>query len=423
MDLKRTGKNWIDFLKKIKEKIYSAEDRFRSFILGPRVFTVIFLVVVSALAILLRWFTRDFKTGDYNNCLSVWFDTLKENGGFAGLKLSLGDYNVPYLTILAFLTYLPFDSLYSTKFVSCVFDFVLAIFAALLTREFLREKEEKAGLYACIAYAVTLFLPTVFINSGLWAQCDSIYVSFMLISLYFLKREKIVLSFLALGVSFAFKLQFIFILPLYILLYFRKREIRLWHFLLLFATNIVLCLPAVFAGRSLVDCLSIYVTQVGEYSSRITLNYPNVYALVGKFFEEETAWLSVFAIALVGVLAFYILYKRREVEKDILRYGLLFSLIMVNFLPCMHERYGYFMEVIAVVYVLTRRRDYYLPVVLQLCNLSGYANYLASSSLAWSNNYYLIAALVQTVVVLKFTYDTLKDVPMSESMGRKADER
>lgn len=417
----KMGKNCTDFLKKIKEKIYSAEDKLRSFILDPRVFTVIFLTVVSALAILLRWFTRDFETEDYKYYLSVWFDTLKENGGFAGLKLSLGDYNVPYLTILAFLTYLPFDSLYSIKFVSCVFDFVLAIFAALLTREF--KKGEKAGLYACIAYAVTLFLPTVFVNSALWAQCDSIYVSFMLISLYFLKREKITLSFLALGVAFAFKLQFIFILPLYILLYFRKRGIRLWHFLLLFVTDIVLCLPAVFAGRSLADCLSIYVTQGGEYSYSITLNYPNVYALVGKFFEKETAWLSVFAVALVGVLAFYILYKRREVEKDILRYGLLFSLIMVNFLPCMHERYGYFMEVLAVVYVLTRRRDYYLPIVLQLCNLSGYANYLASSSLAWSNNYYLIAALVQTVVVLKFTYDTLKDVPMSESMKEKADER
>lgn len=302
-----------------------------------------------------------------------------------------------------------------------MFDFVLAVFAALLVKAFSEEKGGHGRLCACTAYALTLFLPTVFINSALWGQCDSIYTAFVFISLYCLKKDRISLSFLFLGVAFAFKLQFIFILPLYVLLYFRKREIRLWHFLLLFLTNVVLCLPAVIAGRSLWDCLAIYVNQVGEYSSRITLNYPNFYALVGRFFDDESAWLSVFAIALVGLTMFRILYKRTAVEGDILRYGLLFALLMVNILPCMHERYGYMVEVLSIVYVLARKRDYYLPVVLQLCNLSGYANYLASSSLAWGNNYFLLAAVLQTAALFIFAYNTLKTQPMPGTNGELND--
>lgn len=398
-------------LKKVKEKIYAAEDKFREFILSPRALTVVFLTVVSVLALVLRYLTRDFASGDYNSFLKPWFNTLKENGGFAALKLSLGDYNAPYLTILAFLTYLPFEPLYSIKVVSVIFDFVLAIFAALLVKEFLKD-EPVRNLCACAAYALILFLPTVFVNSALWAQCDGIYTAFVLISLYCLKKGKIPLSFVFLGAAFAFKLQFVFIMPLFVLLYFRKKEIRLWHFLLIPLTDALLCLPAVIAGRSLWDCFSVYFYQIGEYSSRITLNYPNVYAFVRKFFEAESSWLSVFAVAIVGVLAFWILYKRTAVEEDILRYGLLFALVMVNVLPCMHERYGYMAEVLSVVYVLSRKRDYYLPVTLQLCNLSGYANYLAGSSLAWGQNYFMIAAIVQTVVVVKFTYDTLKRAPM-----------
>ena len=104
MDLKKWQKNIASGWEKGKEKVYSAEDKLRDFILDPRFLTALFLVVVSVLAIVLRWLTRDFRTADYNNFLKPWFDVLKEGGGFPALKKSLGDYNVPYLTILAFLT-------------------------------------------------------------------------------------------------------------------------------------------------------------------------------------------------------------------------------------------------------------------------------------------------------------------------------
>lgn len=410
-------------LKRGRNKLYAFEDRAKNVVLHPRVLCIFLLIVVTVLAVYVRLLCRDYRSGDYNSFLSKWFDVLKENGGFSALRLSLGDYNAPYLTILAFLTYLPFDSLYSIKFVSCVFDFVLAVFAGLLTREFLKDRNaEHANGYACVAYAIVLFLPTVFLNSGLWAQCDSIYVSFLLISLFCLKKNKIVFSFISLGAAFAFKLQFVFILPVYVILYFRKKEIRLWHFLLIFLTDVVLCLPAVFAGRSLGDCLFVYLRQIGEYSGRLTLNYPNFYAFVGKFFEDETTMLSIFAITLVGITVFLTLYRRKEVEKDVLRYALAFALLMVNVLPCMHERYGYFMEVLSVVYVLQSGRDRYLPVVLQLCNLSGYANFLASGALAWGNNYFMLAAIAQTIAVAKFIYDTLKNDASAPLKVRREEE-
>ena len=57
-----------------------------------------------------------------------------------------------------------------------------------------------------ITYALVLIIPTVMLNSGMWGQCDSIYTTFVILALYFLVKEKYSLSFIMLGISFAFKL-------------------------------------------------------------------------------------------------------------------------------------------------------------------------------------------------------------------------
>ena len=62
----------------------------------------------------------DFESGDYQLFLKDWFDYLKANGGIHALKSYVGDYNAPYVTLMALLTYLPIKSLYSIKIISII---------------------------------------------------------------------------------------------------------------------------------------------------------------------------------------------------------------------------------------------------------------------------------------------------------------
>ena len=74
-----------------------------------------------------------------------------------------------------------------------------------------------------MAYAVVLFLPVVFLNSAVWAQCDSIYTSFCVMSFYFLLRGRGRLSMALYGVAFSFKLQAVFFAPAAVVFFLKGR--------------------------------------------------------------------------------------------------------------------------------------------------------------------------------------------------------
>lgn len=63
---------------------------------------MIFFIVVTALAVWVRGLCLDAVSGDMKFCLLPWYESLKQNGGFKALALQLGNYNVPYVAILAF---------------------------------------------------------------------------------------------------------------------------------------------------------------------------------------------------------------------------------------------------------------------------------------------------------------------------------
>ncbi|NTV79405.1 MAG: hypothetical protein HGA25_09825, partial [Clostridiales bacterium] len=134
-------------------------------------------IIITALAILLRFTGFHWESGDFNTYLLPWFEELKAAGGLDGLATYTGHYNTPYVFLLALLTYLPINPLWSIKLLSCVFDFAGAIFASLITGHFYKGKNK--NIISFVTYTVILFSPNVFLNSSYWAQCDFIYVSFL----------------------------------------------------------------------------------------------------------------------------------------------------------------------------------------------------------------------------------------------------
>lgn len=280
---------------------------------------------------------------------------------------------------MALLTYLPLSPLHSIKIVSIIFDYILAFSCMVLIYKLFKDSKKK-DIYALITYAATLMLPTVVINSSAWAQCDSIYVAFAIISLIYLLDEKYVKSFVFLGISFAFKLQFIFLLPVYILVYITKRKFPIYYFLILPVTNFILCIPAMIFGKSLSSCMEVYGEQMDTYKEYISLNFPGVYNLFldGSnlvYFEEE--FLSkagvIFTITVFAIVALIFLYKKVKLEKeDIISLSLWSVMICTFFLPHMHDRYMFAADVLSIIYFMFNRKRWYIPVGINFVSLYTY---------------------------------------------------
>ena len=241
---------------------------------------IIFLVLISLIALYARYRFLSFKSGDYKYFLEPWFKYLKDNGGLKALKDFPGDYNAPYMTIMALLSYIPIKSIYLIKFVSIIFDFVLAVLSAKLVYKVVPKNKK---WLATLTYIVVLFLPQVLLNGAFWGQCDSMYTSFCILALIFLLDKKYTKAFIALGFAFSFKLQFIFILPIFVVLYFSKKEYSIFNFLLIPLVNFILCLPAIIAGKPIIDCMMIYFKQTETYQL-LQLNFINIYQLINGYY-------------------------------------------------------------------------------------------------------------------------------------------
>ena len=310
--------------------------------------------------------------------------------------------------ILAIFSYIPISPLILIKTLSVIFDVILAIYSSKLVYEFIKSNKN-AILISNICFGVILFLPTVFMNSAVWAQCDSIYVTFVIMSLYYLKKDKALTSFILLGIAFAFKLQFIFILPIYILLYFKRNDISILHFIIIPIVNVLMCLPAIIMGRGIKDCLLIYFSQTGTCKS-LTLNYPNLYSLFGKVFQNQSKVLVLLTIAIIGMISFYLVYIKVKINDNVIKIGLMLALITVYFLPRMHERYGFLAEILSIIYVFIYKKDFSLPVILQLSALSGYFMFLGE----FDNLFFKLFSVLEFFTIFKFTIETLRTVECDE---------
>lgn len=364
---------------KLEKKIWSFIDKNK---------LLIFFIIITLLSLFLRvkLYKNDF--GDYDMFLKPWFEELKDNGGLKALSRDIGNYNAPYMTALAILTYLPIDSLISIKTFSVIFDYVCGIVVAIMALNVFKEREDKKTI-ALLLYSAVIFLPTVFLNSACWAQSDSIYTAFALISLLCLFNKKYAWAFVFLGISFSFKLQAIFILPLYILLYFSERKFSAFNFLWIIVACIVMCIPSLIFGNTLSHCLNTYVGQVGAYNQYITLNFPNFYGIFWggsneHLIENPNELLPsigvICAIAIFVVIAYLVIQKKIKFDgRAIIEFGLWSVLICTFLLPSMHERYLFMGDILGILYLMYNKDKFYIPLGIELVSLYGYLYFLLGS--------------------------------------------
>ena len=365
-------------------------------------YLVLSFIFISLMALLIRLLVFNFESHDYVAFLSPWFDYLKFNGGIRALASYQGNYNAPYMTILALLTYVPVNKLYLIKFVSILFDFGLAISSVFLVKYLVPNNK---NIYL-LTYLVVLFFPEVLMNSAIWGQCDSGYTMFIVLALLYLLKEKYIISFIHLGIAFSLKLQFIFILPLFIVIYVVKKRYSILHFLIIPLVNFILCLPAIIIGKPIGELLLIYFGQVNQYKDYMSLNFLNLYALVdnnGKILYYVGIILTVIVCFLM--LLYIIIKKVKFNDQKILNLGLWFIVIVTFLLPCMHERYLYMAGVLSIIYYIVYKKNFLITISIALCSILTYFYYLFGFNL--TIEYTAIFVVGYAIVIAYYTKDLL----------------
>lgn len=360
-----------------------------------------YLAALMMVALLIRVAVFNQVTADYTNFLQLWMDTFRKYGTKA-LAMEVGDYNLPYQYILLLISKLPLNAMYMIKCVSILFDFALAILMMCMVERFLDRK------YGLVALTTMLMVPTFWFNGAFWAQCDALYCFFVLACLYAMLADRPVLSVALLTVAFSFKIQTVFFFPLVLLALWGKKY-KLRHALVFPAVYLVMMIPALACGRSLISALTIYVRQAVQYNARLTNNAANIYQFMpfgelsnqpaytsilkfipGVDATQTNEWytpdtiryllgaLVPYAGMLVLCLVFYLYNRRKRIGMDhVWKLSLAFTLLLPTVLPRMHERYFALAEVFSVLYAIRYPKKWYIPVMVIFASFESYMPFLA----------------------------------------------
>ena len=324
-------------------------------------------LLLTAITFTLRGMAFDYETLDYQNFLHPWCEFFRANGGFRALDTPVGNYNIPYLYFLAAFSYLPIRDLYLIKLLSVFFDVVLAWSCAMLLG---RVTGSRIRRLAC--YFTVLYLPTVFLNGALWGQCDGVYVALAVLAIYLALDERPVLSMLCITLAFGFKLQAVFVMPIYAV-FWMQGKVSWKHFLIFPAAYVLLVLPAVLLGRPFLDTIMLYFNQTGSIGSGLNYNSSSVYAIFWQIRETEPAATIGIVCAffyVVNLLAVAWVNRRRLTDRAVIALALLLAVGVPFMLPHMHDRYFYAADILSVVLA------YAIPALWLAAPLTEFASFL-----------------------------------------------
>ncbi len=361
----------------------------------------LYVLVLMMVALVIRIALFNQLTADYVTHLKEWVKVFKAEG-FAAITKEIGDYNLPYQYILAVVANIPINPLYQIKVVSVMFDFAMALLLMGMTDRFLHKR------YGMVVLTAVLLMPTLWFNGAFWAQCDAIYVFFVMACLYAMLADRPVLSVVMLTIAFSFKIQTVFFFPM-VLFGLLHKKYKLRHALVFVVAYMLLLVPALLMGRSLVSALSIYFRQAAQYNDRLTYNAVNVYQFMpfgevslkpeysgilqyfteidrfawGEWWTTDTvrylqASLVPYAGMVVLALVFYLYNNRKHIQLEhVWMLALTFTLLIPLILPKMHDRYFMLAEFFALLYAVRYPKRWFIPVLVIWASFESYMPFIA----------------------------------------------
>jgi len=386
---------------------------------------LLFFAAVTIAAVILRIAFLPVKSNDFYIAYEVWINEIRSNGGLASLGRDIGDNPPLYMTLVTLAGCLPFEPVVIVKLPSILFDFILALISVKLSgRLGVTALHKKLTLYAVI-----LLNPLTLLDSAAWGQCDSIYGSMILLTLlaicgakpwsaepptekrnlFWKSGDGICLLF---AVAVSFKLQSVFFLPILCLLWIMQKRNVLKPVQLLWVPIVytVSCIPMYLAGRSLKVMFKIYLGQANRNYGTLTLNYPNLYSLIGSWSETLYDSYFIYGLLLTFLLLITLFYQLycRKVKLDCLMLCKVtaLSILTVCFcLPLVHERYAYVGEMLLFVIMTREAKHIKTALVTMLCTLFTYCSYLMQLEQSFSVLPDQIIALIRLGVIFYLAGD------------------
>ncbi|MDO5445394.1 MAG: hypothetical protein Q4F31_07230 [Eubacteriales bacterium] len=312
-------------------------------------------------------------TWDYKDFLNPWVEEMRGLNFREAISNYSGNYNLPYMYLLFFISRYAGYDLMIIKAVSSFFDVILAYYFMKCVSLKYSGKNIQAA-----SFILVLALPTVFLNSADWGQCDSIYASFCFAMLYYALGDQSRRAVISWTFAFAFKLQAVFVLPVFIILtVLRKIKVKDWLFIPI--TYFIIMIPALLGGRGLYSCISVYFDQVKDAPS-LSVGAQNIWLLIDNVSFDI---YNVIAIYLAGAAVVFFLYAcithlDRMNTENIIHAFLCITLLIPFLLPRMHDRYFYLADIASLLFFIYNRKKIYVPILQIYASFNTYRNYLTS---------------------------------------------
>jgi len=203
----------------------------------------------------------------------------------------------------------------------------------------------------------------------------------LLLTFLALLKERYVRAFIYLGVALAFKLQALFILPFLICYYLCKRK---FSALLFFIPVLVLWLSGILAyinGADLFTVFKIYFDQIDTYHE-MYLGFYSFWVLVGNNYEilKNFAIMLTAGICAIGTYSIVSCKKYFESKESILSILCWFLWTVLLFLPGMHDRYAYPLDIFLILLAFTNKKYIKYAVLSATLSTTVYGNFLFSQA-------------------------------------------
>ncbi len=399
---------------------------------------ILMLVFVTVMALVLRYTFVYHQSGDSFWYLVPWTTYIRDHGGLASLNTvpisfyhtsagmiaygqQLGNFtiietvyaNYPsfYYFLIAVFSYLPISEIAVIKTISYIFDLGLAAGVLMLINHVTNGHKLKM----LISYTLALFLPTLFINSALWAQTDAVYAGFAVWFLYFILKDKQALAMLFIGLALMIKLQIIFIFPLIGLLFLR-RKFNIFYLAIPIGVVLLSFVPAYIAGAPFKMPFDLFLNVTKTYNAP-NMNSGSLYAFFQGLnnhglFREEIQIIGIWlAFTVLVVVIFVFDYMKIDLNKQsLVGLATLFAFLTPFLLPHMHDRYFFMGDVFIIAYVLMFKKRYHLVILSQFASLLTYANFVLGGwffpTLEAKGNL-IIAAILNLIIISVIFKDLL----------------
>lgn len=350
-----------------------------------------YLAALTLIGLGIRVILRVVITDDWLMYWDPWISDLKEMG-FSYLATDCYDYTPTFVYILWAISRLPINPMTAYKGLHCVLDFVAAGILGKMIWKITGSKRK-----GILSYGLFLVVPTIWANSALWAQCDIIFMTFLLLCFYYLFEDRPCKAMFFYGMAFVFKLQSLFIFPFLVILWVNKK-VDLKHFLWIPALYFLSIVPAWIAGRPLMDLINIYMAQGAQDVWSLSIKWPNIYQIIGnQFFLLEYASAGTWLILGILMIILYAMAQKRYriTNEFIVQMALFFAILTPWFLPHMHERYGCVADILAIIYAMMNTKKFYFPLVQILVSFNSYMAYLSHLGSDEPTIYYGVWAIAE----------------------------